>query len=264
MLKGLRTAETAMNVQLNKTNVLANNLANVNSAGFKRVLTQVTEQQAAAGPADQDLAPAADPGLPPAGDLRRPSRADLRDLILDVRAPIDMTQGTLRTTGRATDVAVVGEGMFQVSRDGEEYLTRSGAFTLDAQRQLVTMSGDPVLGAGGPITLPQGELLIRRDGTVLVDGAEVDRLRIQTVPDAGRLRHVGETLFKTPDDMPATAMAAGDVNLEQGVLEESNVNPIDTMVGMIAAQRAFEMGAKILQAEDRTLDQGINKLAAQA
>jgi len=259
VLKGLRTAETAMNIQLNKTNVLANNLANVNSAGFKRVLTEVVEQQSGTAPVDQNLQ-----NLPAGGQLARPSRADLRNLILDVRAPIDMTQGTLRATGRATDVAIVGDGMFQVSKNGETYLTRSGAFTLDAQRQLVTMAGDPVLGAGGPIVLPQGELLIRGDGAVLVDGAEVNRLNVVNVPDSGRLQHVGETLFKTPADMPATAMAAETVKVEQGVLEESNVNPIDTMVGMIAAQRAFEMGAKILQAEDRTLDEGINKLATQA
>lgn len=259
MLKGLRTAETAMNIQLNKTNVLANNLANVNSAGFKRVLTQVSEQQAGTGPVDQDLRDA-----PAAGELPRPSGADLRDLILDVRAPIDMTQGTLRATGRATDVALKGDGMFQVSKDGQTYLTRSGAFTMNAQRQLVTMAGDPVLGAGGPVTVPEGELLIRGDGTLVVDGAEIDRLNVMDVPDPGRLQHVGETLFKTPAGMPAVAVAAEAVAMEQGMLEESNVNPIDTMVGMIAAQRAFEMGAKILQAEDRTLDQGINKLATQA
>lgn len=255
MLKGLRTAETAMNVQLNKTNVLANNLANVNSAGFKRVLTEVTERQA---PTDRNLADA--------GQIPVPARGggNPRDLILDLRAPIDMSQGALRATGRATDVAVLGEGMFKVRKDGQDYLTRSGAFTLNAQRQLTTMSGDPVLGAGGPVTLPEGELLIRRDGTVMVNGAEVDRLSVVTVPDTGRLRHVGETLFQAPEDMPATALAADQVELEQGMLEQSNVNPVDTMVAMIAAQRAFEMGAKVLQAEDRTLDQGINKLASQA
>lgn len=250
MLKGLRTAETAMNIQLNRTNVQANNLANVDSVGFKKVLTQVTER----GPGDATDAAAG----------RRAVPGNVRDLILDVRAPIDTTQGALRETGRATDLALRGEGFFRVRRDGREFLTRSGAFTLDAQRRLTTMSGDPVLGAGGPVQLPEGELLVRRDGAILVDGNEVDRLAVATVNDPGRLRHVGETYLEAPDDARARPLAADEVSVEQGMLEQSNVNPIDAMVAMIAAQRAFEMGAKVLQSEDRTLDHAINKLASRA
>jgi len=253
VLKGLRTAETAMNIQLNRTNVLANNLANVNSAGFKKVLTQVTEQQPQ-GPVDENLDQTAARQVP----------GNVRDLILNVRSPIDMSQGALRETGRSTDLAIRGEGMFKVRRDGEEFLTRSGAFTLNAQRELVTMSGDQVMGAGGPIQLPAGELMVREDGTILINGAEVDRLAMATVDDPGRLRHVGATLFKAPADMPAKAVPAEDAMISQGMLEQSNVNPIDTMVGMIAAQRAFEMGAKVLQSEDQTLDKAINKLASRA
>lgn len=253
MLKGLRTAETAMNIQLNRTNVLANNLANVNSAGFKKVLTQVTEQQAQQ-PVDGDLGQANGRQIP----------GNVRDLILDVRSPIDMSQGALRETGRATDLAIRGEGMFKVRRDGEEFLTRSGAFTLNAARELVTMSGDQVMGAGGPIQLPAGEIHVHENGTILVNGAEVDRLAMATVDDPGRLRHIGATLFKSPADMPAKAVPAEDIVISQGMLEQSNVNPIDTMVGMIAAQRAFEMGAKILKSEDQTLDHAINKLASKA
>ena len=252
MLKGLRTAETAMNIQMNRTNVLANNLANVNTTGFKKMLTQVTER---AAPVDQNLG---------GGPTARPVPGNIRDLILDVRAPIDMTQGGLRETGGSTDVALQGEGLFKVRRDGGEYYTRSGAFTVNETRELVTMAGDQVLGAGGPITLPQGEILIRSDGSILVNGAEAGKLAVVTVDDPSRLRHVGTTLFATPDDMPARPLAAESVNIAQGVLEQSNVNPIDTMVGMIAAQRAFEMEAKVMQAADRTLDQAVNRLSSKA
>ena len=253
MLKGLRTAETAMNIQMNRTNVLANNLANANTSGFKKVLTQVTERGSA--PVDQDLG---------GGLMARSVPDNVRDVILDVQAPIDMTQGALRETGNSTDVAIRGEGLFKVRRGGEEMYTRSGAFTLNENRELVTMSGDQVLGAGGPITLPQGELLIRNDGTILVDGTEAGRLGVVNFDDPSRLRHVGATLFSAPDDMPAKPLGADKVAIEQGVLEQSNVNPIDTMVGMIAAQRAFEMEAKVLQASDRTLDQAVNKLSGRA
>ena len=187
-----------------------------------------------------------------------------RDLVVDVRAHIDRTQGGLRETGNSTDMAIQGEGLLIVRRGGEEVYTRSGAFTLNDVRELVTMSGDQVLGAGGPITLPPGEILVRNDGTILVDGAEAGRLSVVTFDDPGRLRHVGTTYFGAPDDMPAQPVAAEQVSVAQGVLEQSNVNPIDTMVGMIAAQRAFEMEAKVLQAADRTLDQAVNKLSRKA
>lgn len=259
MLKGLRTAETAMNIQLNRTNVLANNLANANTAGFKKVLTQVTERSDAIG--DEDLGGAAGAG---GGRGALPIPRNVQDLILDVRSPIDMSQGSLRETGNATDLAVRGEGLFKVRRDGQEFYTRGGAFTLNETRQLTTMSGDLVLGAGGPIEVPEGEFLVRRDGTILVDGAEAGRLQLVTFDDPGLLRHVGATLFSAPDEMPAQPVPADQVDIAQGVLEQSNVNPIDTMVGMIAAQRAFEMEAKVMQAADRTLDKGINQLASKA
>ena len=248
MLKGLRAAETAMNIQLTKSNVLANNLANVDTAGFKQVLTQVTEMTGGAG----DVA-----GRP--SSQRGPV-----DQILDLRSPIDMTQGVLRETGRPFDVAIQGDGLFKVSKDGREYFTRNGSFSLDAERNLSTSDGGIVQGSGGPITIPDGEVVIRGDGMILVDGAEQGRLAVVDFEDSARLRHVGGSVFAAPDDMPAKAMAAGDVHLAQGMLEGSNANPIDTMIGMIAAQRAFELEAKVLQAADRTLDKAVNELSRKA
>ena len=248
MLKGLRAAETAMNIQLTKTNVLANNLANVDTVGFKQVLTQVTEK------AGQDSAQTG----------RSPVSRGLIDQILDLRSPIDMTQGTLRETGRPLDVALRGEGLFKVSKDGREYYTRNGSFSLNAERRLVTSDGAEVQGAGGPMEIPDGEVVIRRDGMVLVDGAEVDRLSIVDFADSGLLRHVGGSVFDAPPDMPQRKLAADAVDVVQGTLESSNASPIDTMVGMIAAQRAFELEAKVLQATDRTLDKAINDLSRKA
>jgi flagellar basal-body rod protein FlgG len=248
VLKGLRAAETAMNIQLTKTNVLANNLANVDTAGFKQVLTQVAEKDEAAGDAP----------------VRAPGRRSLVDRILDLRAPIDMSQGTLRETGRPLDAAMRGEGLFKVRRDGREYYTRNGSFVLDEQRRLTTSDGAEVLGTGGPVTVPEGEIVIRGDGTLLVDGVEADRLAVVDFADSGRLRHVGGSVFAAPDDMPARTLAADEVDVVQGALEGSNANPIDTMVGMIAAQRAFELEAKVLQATDRTLDKAVNELSRKA
>ncbi len=248
MLKGLRAAETAMNIQLTKTNVLANNLANVDTAGFKQVLTQVTENRE----------------TEPEGPVRATASRGLVDQILDLRSPIDMTQGPLRETGRPLDVALRGEGLFKVRRDGREYYTRNGSFALDEERRLSTSDGAQVLGTGGPIQIPEGEIVIRGDGMVLVDGTETDRLAVVDFPDSGRLRHVGASVFSAPAEMPARTLGADEVEIAQGALEGSNANPIDTMVGMIAAQRAFELEAKVLQATDRTLDKAVNDLSRKA
>jgi len=248
VLKGLRAAETAMNIQLTKTNVLANNLANVDTAGFKQVLTQVTERdEKASGQTAQPL-------------LSR----NVIDQILDLRSPIDMTQGTLRETGRPLDVALRGEGLFKVSRDGREYYTRNGSFVLNEERRLSTADGADVLGSGGPIEVPDGEVVIRRDGMVLVDGAEIDRLAVVDFEDSGLLRHVGGSVFDAPPEMPARTLAADKVDVAQGAIEGSNASPIDTMIGMIAAQRAFEIEAKVLKAADRTLDKAVNELSRKA
>jgi flagellar basal body rod protein FlgG len=262
VLKGLRSAETAMNIQLTRTNVLANNLANVNATGFKQVLTQIVEQmrQETDGGAT-DAATATDGAATAAAAGRGRS---IRDLVLDVRAPVDMSQGTLRETGRPTDLAFQDEGLFRVVRDGQEYFTRNGAFTLDAQRRLSTSDGALVQGEGGPLEIPEGELSVGADGGVRVGGVEVGRLSVVAFDDPGRLHHVGGSLLAAPAGVTAKPLAADKVRLVQGMLEESNANPIDTMVAMIAAQRAFEMDAKVLQESDRTLDKAVNQLSRTA
>lgn len=256
MLKSLRTAESGMNIQLTRTNVLANNLANVDATGFKQMLVQVAERQVSAdGGKSLPAIESGEAGLPPT-----PAFDPVRDVVLDCRAPIDMTQGRLRPTGHSTDVALDGDGLFKVSRDGREYYTRNGSFTLDANRRLTTSTGDPVLGAGGAIEIPEGELLIDPDGVLSVDGAEVGRLAVVAFDDPGVLSHLGEGLMSASAEAKPRKLAAGDYAVRQGMLEGSNVNPIDTLVAMISAQRAFEIESKTIQAADNTLDKSINEL----
>ena len=266
MLKGLRSAETAMNIQLNKLNVLANNLANVNTTGFKQVLTEVVERvpDATARGAPQGPSPATPVGGTGAATPGAGNAASLRDLVLDVRAPVDLTPGPLRTTGEPTHLALRGDGFFKVQRDGREFYTRNGNFTIDARRRLVTRSGDPVLGTGGPIELPDGELRITGDGRVLVDGAQVARLAVVRFDDPGLLRHVGGSLLDKPAKMPAQPVPGDEVEVLQGMLEESNADPVKTMVAMIAAQRAFQLEAKVLQNADHVLGKAVNELSRKA
>ena len=246
MLKGLRAAETAMNIQLTRTNVLANNLANADTAGFKQVLTQVTETAAAAA----------------TGESVGVRTVDGRSL--ELTAPLDTTQGTLRETGRTLDVALMGDGYFKVARDGQTYYTRNGSFSLDAERRLVTADGSQVQGEGGPITLPEGEIVVRPDGAILVDGVELDRLSVSGFEAPENLLPMGDSAFKASESMAAKAVDSDEVRIAQGMLEDSNADPIDTMIAMIAAQRAFELEAKILQSSDNTLDKAVNELSRKA
>ncbi len=248
MLKSLRTSETGMNIQMRRTEVLANNLANANATGFKQMLTQVLEKGA-----DQ-AAPAA--GSEPVGVSGNAG--------LGFRCQLDMSQGQLRQTGNDTDVAIRGEGLFKVRHDGQEVYTRDGAFTLDRNRRLATMSGDLVLGAGGPIEIPDGAMNIAPDGMISVDGAEIGRLAIVAFDDPAQLTPVGSGLMKAPEGVAARTLSAGETEVVQGMLEGSNVSPIDTLVAMIAAQRAFEIESKVVQASDETLDKSINELSKQA
>lgn len=247
MLKGLRTAEKAMNIQLNRTNVLANNLANANSVGFKQLLMNVSEK-IQDGP--KQIAPE--------------NLSLTRDIVLNVQSPLDMRQGTLRETGNVTDVAIRGDGFFKVSRDGADFYTRNGSFTINSQRQLITMNGDTVQGTSGPLTIPDGTLAISENGTLTVGGQSVGKLELYTFENTADLKHVGESRFMVSEDVEAKKLKAEEVSIAQGMLEQSNVNTIETMIAMIAAQRAFELESKVLEAADRTLDKAVNELARKA
>jgi len=241
-----------------RVEALANNLANVNVNGFKQILTSVRQTSLAGG--DDRIAN----GTPLADD----TRARMRDPLeyWPVQAPIvlrhitDVRPGVLRETGRSTDVAIAGEGFFVVATEAGEFYTRDGSFRRDAEGRLVNASGQPVLGESGPIRFQGRELVIGEDGTVQVDGAPAGRLRIVTFDDPTRLSHRGANLMEAPQDMEATVLPRERVRVQQGQLESSNVNPIDTLVDMIAAQRSFEIASRVLMANDELLQKSVNQI----
>ncbi len=259
MLRSLRTAERAMQLQQLHIETLANNLANVNSAGFKQVLTQVFQD----GPVNAGRAVAAEPH-------QAITRSDSPDDVWStqpapqIQAVLDLRPGTLRTTERATDFAIDGDGYFVVGEDGEELYTRNGSFTFDENRQLVTASGLKVQGTEGPLTVDGRSFSVAEDGTFTVDGNVVGRLKLVRFSQPLRLEHAGGSLFRAPGDLTAEEIPPNEIQIVQAQLEGSNVNPIDTLIDMIAAQRAFEIEAKILQANDETLDRSVNQLGRKA
>ena len=126
------------------------------------------------------------------------------------------------------------------------------------------MNGDKVIGSEGVITIPEGEMLISDNGTISVGEKQVGRIELYAFADSANLEHIGESRFRAGEKAEVTKIKAKDTEIVQGMIEQSNVNTIDTMVAMIAAQRAFELESKVLQSADRTLDKAVNELSRKA
>ena len=210
---------------MQRQDTLANNLANVSTPGFRAELQAFR-------------------AVPVQG-----SGASTRVYALETTTGYDASAGAITATGRNLDVAVTGSSWLGVQAlDGTEAYTRGGSFDVSNDGTLVTRSGLPVLGDGGPIQIPPNSAVsIGGDGTVSAKGTDgkttaVGRLKLVT-PEAPLTRGV-DGLFRAPDgDLPADTNA----RVQDGALEGSNVSPVETMVAMISAARQFEAQMKMLQ-----------------
>ena len=209
---------------MQRQDVLAHNLANASTTGFRAEMMAFR-------------------AVPVLGD-----GASTRVYAIESTPGYNADPGPVAATGRNLDVAMKGQAWLAVQgRDGTEAYTRNGALDVDSAGLLVTRSGQTALGDGGPITVPaNAQVLIGADGTVsaTVAGGKpqgIGRLKLVT-PEAPLLR--GEDgLFRGADgDLPADATA----RLQDGALEGSNVSPVESMVAMIAAARQFEQQMKML------------------
>ena len=222
---------------LQRQDVLAHNLANVSTTGFRAEMTSFR-------------------AVPVNG-----SGASTRVYALESTPGYSNESGPVQSTGRALDVAVGGKAWLAVQAlDGTEAYTRGGALDIDAEGQLVTRSGLPVLGDGGPISVPPNARLdIAADGSIsaTVGSAKpqlLGKLKLVT-PEAALLRG-DDGLFRAPGgELPADPAA----RVQQGALEGSNVSAVETMVAMIAASRQFEQQMKMLQSAEQK-EQAATKL----
>jgi len=228
-------------VQQLRLEVLAGNLANINTSGFKRDL-------AVYGPSDANRGSDSGPGtgVPLGGGSIQDNGAfPLPALPLSIA--VDFSQGPLETTGNPLDVALNGDGFFAVETPGGVEYTRQGSFSLNADGRLVTLEGLPVLGESGPITIDGGQIAIDGDGTIVVDGDEVDRLRIVDFAKPYRLSRTEGARFR-PDDPNDGGTAPGNpVTAVQGSVEVSNTDAITAMTEMIEVNRLYEAYQKVIQ-----------------
>jgi flagellar basal-body rod protein FlgF len=234
--RGLFAAASGMLADQIRQDVIANNLANATTAGFKG--------DTAVGEAFPSLLINQIQTGATIGKLGLGSR------ITEVAT--DGSQGALRQTGGTYDLAIAGDGWFSVQGPNGVAYTRNGAFTTDAKGQLVTADAQPVLDDGGrPITVGNNAT-ISPDGRVTVDGRQVAKLAV-TALDPKRLHKLGDNLYTGTVVKNAPAS-----RVEQGFLEGSNVNSVKEMVDLISTMRSFEAGQKAVQALDDTLGKAVN------
>lgn len=210
---GIDPSVRALKYWERRQQVMANNLANVSTPGFKgeRIFARLLED---GGPV-----------------------AVARD---------DFRGGPVSETGRPLDVALEGDGFLVVKTDQGERYMRGGSFSLDPTGQLVTEEGWPVMGEGGSIVVPPGEVRFETNGSIKVDGAEVGRLRVER-PGSSPVRE-GSSRWTAEED--GESVSSSDFRIRQGHLEESNVDPVSALVEMIEIQRAYGAIQRTLQASD--------------
>ncbi len=228
----------------NRLDVIANNLANIDSVGFKKsdgVFRMADYQNQ--GNATTRLT-----------GYGRPLPATLPFEILT-----DYSQGRLKQTDNPLDLAIKGDGFFCIGGLETESYTRKGNFTLDPEGILITQDGMPVLGDRGLVVVDGTDVYVDGEGNVLVDGEITDRLRIVDVDQPGDLKKVGNSLFAlTNPDVPPTE--ADNYEVIQGNLEMSNVEPVKMMTEMIETHRMFEAYQKII----RSVDDATGRMIEQA
>ena len=224
--------------------VLANNMANVTTNGFKARQTRFSEY----------LAPNAKADAAAPGDRRL-------SYVTDAGAPIDLSSGAIERTGRALDAAIRGDAFFAVrTATGEQRYTRNGAFEINAQGQLATSDGHLALGDNGPIsfTPQETDARIAADGTVTSDQGQRGKLRLVRFADARTLKNEGANLFSASD---AALPASTTSRIEPGAIERSNVKPILEMSRLIEVNRSYTSIASLVSRMDEIRRGAISRLA---
>jgi len=239
MIDALTTVAASMSSDLSRMTSIGHNLANASTPGYKRHVAAGAEPFVQAL---EDQARAA--GAAPAGN----------------GTVADHKHGTLRPTGAALDVAIGGDGFFEVRTDSGLAYTRRGDFRVDATGQLVTHAGHQVMGTSGPLVLRSASPVIGKDGRVLDGEHEVGQLKIVHFAKPQQLTRVGEGgLFTAPEEAAATPEQQAP-KLYQGHLEASNVNTASEMVKLIETVRHFEAMQKVVHGTDEMTERALRKL----
>ncbi len=223
-----------------KLEMISNNLSNINTIGYKKDKAIF-----------KSYLPSYNEPYPREGSLFGKDKA----FVQYDRSVIDLSGGPIKNTGNKLDLAINGDGFFAIERAGGTRYTRNGNFSLDNQRRIVTQDGDPVLGEGGPIQLPEGEITVDEKGTVYAGNQEAGMLRIVTFANQDSLEKEGESLISGGTEQPSE-----NFSMVQGALEQSNVNTIEEMASMIEVLRGYESYQKVIQTIDEINSRSVTEI----
>lgn len=240
MIYGMYNSAAGMMVNEYRQSVLANNLANAETTGFKPEIAVFAERVPAWESGERDGASARDLGAMSGG------------LWLG-RTHTDFGETTKTRTGNPLDVALEGEGFFVVQSDGQRQYTRDGRFLVDRDGRLVAASDNaPVLGRGGGEIFSNrngGPLRFDSDGVITQDGRRIGQLDIVEFPVPEQLAKAGTNRFVGPDDQARRSLAY----VHSGYVENSGVEPLKELVSMIEASRAYQINAQMVSLQDQSI-----------
>jgi len=243
MTRGLYAAASGAVAALERLDSVAQNLANANTAGYKASHPVFRVR------GDGDSSPEA--------LAISPARQRGVSQVIEASIDRDFSPGTVRQSGNPLDVAIEGPGFFAVSTTRGERYTRQGAFSIDGQGYLVTQHGERVQGEQGDIRL-DGEPEITADGSVSVDGTAVGKLKLVGFGDRPALVPEGSSLFAAAPGAVAQPPKDGEVRVQQGAIEASNVDAVSSLMELIEVSRGFETYMKTIQRLDEIGQRSIN------
>lgn len=251
MLNGIYTAASGLMMEQKRVDVIANNLANVDTHGYKKDTPVFSQYLANAGKTPDDLIRSSDYNKM----INATSRLD------SISTSYEM--GDMQETGRNLDFALTNpNSYFAVDTPFGVRFTRNGDFTIDSDGQLATQEGYKVLSSISQpqyITIPTGAYSVTDTGDIMVNKVATDKIATAEFPDTTKLQKMGNSLFAAVDTIPADSQNPG---LETGYLEGSNVNPIQEMVRMIEANRSFETYQKVVQTLDDISNKAVNSVGS--
>jgi flagellar basal-body rod protein FlgG len=248
-----------MDACITRQDVISNNLANLNTVGFKQnrsvdvafptyLIARIHDQKINVLDGTAELRPII--GFKGGG-------------VIPQEVTTDYSQGARIETKNPFDFALTGTGYYFsiLGPDGKTWLTRDGSFSLDADGRLVTQDGLPVLGHNGEIFVDGTQVTLDEEGNFTVDGKALDQLLIVKIQDENQLMKVGHSMFQAlpPNKVD---MAPDDIQVQQGFLEQSNVNAIREMINMIEGSRSYDLNARIVSLYDQVLGQAATQIGA--
>lgn len=245
-MDGFKMATRGLLAMQQQQEVIANNLANVGTAGYRKDVMDVTA-----------FSKVMEKEAKPVGYMETSGGMDVKGMLY-CSTRSSYAQGALKMTGNKFDMALDdnGKGYFTIKSQNGIRFTRNGSFRLSTDGHLVTQDGSKVMGTQGPIKVDGKNFKVTEQGVITVDGKEVDRFLITEFPDKSTLKKEGNNNFVAAKGF----RISNNFSVKQGYLEMSNVNVVKEMVDMMQVMKAYEANQKVLQAKDQAYKKSVNEI----